>query len=201
MSLGFLAWEGCADVSMFEPEDLPQTNFLRPRGFGLWLFCAARPNTGFLRDKVTNLRNFVDNKINGGFIVEKKTKRILIVGGILLAVLLLVFVGIRLFGQPRGATGAKTITLAVTADDATRSHTIQTDSQFLRGALEEQDLVAGTKNEFGLYVLTVDGITADESIQQWWRFDKNGEMLLTGVDETPIEDGDHFEATLITGWD
>ena len=42
--------------------------------------------------------------------------------------------------------------------------------------------------------------TADESIQQWWCFTKGGEMLMTGVDTTPIADGEHYEITFTVGW-
>ena len=45
---------------------------------------------------------------------------------------------------------------------------IRTDEEYLRGALEQEDLIEGTESEYGLYVLTVDGETADESEQQWW---------------------------------
>ena len=49
-------------------------------------------------------------------------------------------------------------------------------------------------------MLTVDGVTADEAKQQWWCFTKGGETLMSGVDTTPIEDGDCCEITLTTGW-
>ena len=69
-----------------------------------------------------------------------------------------------------------------------------------RGALEEQKLIQGTESEFGLFVTTVNGVTVDDSQQQWWRFSKGGEVLMTGVDSTPIADGDAFEITLTTGY-
>ena len=47
---------------------------------------------------------------------------------------------------------------------------------------------------------TVNGVTADDAQQQWWCFTKGGEMVNTGVDDTPIADGDTFEITLTTGW-
>ena len=75
-----------------------------------------------------------------------------------------------------------------------------TDAENLRGALEEQKLIEGTESEYGLYVLTVDGETADEGAQQWWCFTKGGEMLMTGVDDTMIADGESYEITLTTGW-
>ena len=47
---------------------------------------------------------------------------------------------------------------------------------------------------------TVNGVTVDDSKQQWWCFTQDGEMLMTGVDTTPIADGDHFEITLTEGY-
>ena len=66
--------------------------------------------------------------------------------------------------------------------------------------LEQEGLVAGEESEYGLFVKTVDGYTADDSNQEWWCFTKNGESLTTGVDTTPIADGEHFEATLTVGY-
>ena len=49
-------------------------------------------------------------------------------------------------------------------------------------------------------VLTVDGETADEAAQEWWCFTKDGEMLMTGVDDTMIADGEQYEVKLAVGW-
>ena len=98
-------------------------------------------------------------------------------------------------------TGAKTITVEIIVDGAdTVTKTIQTDAEYLRGALEEEDLIAGDESQYGLFVKTVNGITVDDSKQQWWCFTKGGADLFTGVDDTPIADGDTFEITLKTGY-
>jgi len=102
--------------------------------------------------------------------------------------------------KPTGTTGSKAIVVEVITDDSSKEYKIKTDSEFLRGALEEAELVEGSESEYGLFVTGVAGITADDSKQQWWCFTKGGEDLFTGVDDTPIADGDHFEATLTTGW-
>ena len=85
-------------------------------------------------------------------------------------------------------------------DGTSKDFSIATDAEFLRGALEEQKLIEGSESEYGLYVTAVDGETADESLQQWWCFSKDGVMLATGVDTAPIADGEHYEITLTTGW-
>jgi len=103
--------------------------------------------------------------------------------------------------MPEGKTGAKQITFTVTqADGQTQTFAISTDQAYLRKALEEQGLIAGEESDYGMYVKTVDGTTADESNQEWWCFTQNGETLMTGVDTTPIADGDCFEAALTTGY-
>lgn len=86
------------------------------------------------------------------------------------------------------------------ADAASDEFHISTDAEFLRGALEEQKLIQGEESQYGLFVTTVNGVTADESQQQWWCFTKGGEALMTGVDSTPIANGDAFEITLTTGY-
>ena len=98
-------------------------------------------------------------------------------------------------------TGAKELSISIFHGDGSEKElTLHTDAEYLRGALEEQSLISGTEGDFGLYVLTVDGETADESKQQWWMFTKGGEQVNTGVDMTPIQDGEAYEITLKTGW-
>lgn len=125
--------------------------------------------------------------------------------GVLAAVILAVLVilaGVAwAIWRPTGTPGDKSISVQVVFEDqSTRDYTIETAEEFLRGALEQENLIQGSESELGLYVTTVDGVVADDSKQQWWRFSKDGESLNTGVDATPIADGDHFEITLVTGW-
>ena len=131
---------------------------------------------------------------------EATKKRNVLIGAIVLLVVLIAAAGIiYATTRPQTDTGDKTITFEVIdADGTSESFTINTNAEYLRGALEEQDLVSGTESEYGLYVLTVNGITADEANHEFWSFSKDGQMLNTGVDLTPIADGDKFEATLST---
>lgn len=133
--------------------------------------------------------------------MNKKTKRIVIISAIILIVLIAAFVLIRSLNKPAGIAGAKTITVTVVyADETSKDFTIDTDAEFLRGALEEQNLVQGTESQLGLYITAVDGVAANEANQEWWRLSQNGEDLITGIDETPIADGDSFTLTLTVGW-
>lgn len=94
----------------------------------------------------------------------------------------------------------KIVAEVILADGSSKAYDIKTDAEFLRQALEEKNLITGTESDYGLYVNTVDGVTADEAKQEWWCFTLGGETVNTSVDSTPVKDGDHFEITLTTGW-
>lgn len=131
--------------------------------------------------------------------MNQKKKNILIVA-ILVAVVVLLAAVWMIF-RPQGVAGEKQLGISVVdAEGNTEEFSFSTSQEFLRGALEEQGLVQGEESQYGLYVTTVNGLTADESQQQWWCFTKGGEDVMTGVDSTPIADGDHFEITLKTGY-
>ena len=67
---------------------------------------------------------------------------------------------------------------------------IHTDKENVGEALLELDLIAGDEGEYGLYVKTVNGITADYDVDQtYWAFYINGEYASTGVDKTKVEEG------------
>ena len=96
---------------------------------------------------------------------------------------------------------AITITVTVTDDKGVDTvFTIETKHWYLRGALEQENLVQGDESEYGLYVKFVNGVEADyDKNGAYWGFFKGGEYLLTGVDTTPIEDGDAYEIVYTTG--
>lgn len=132
--------------------------------------------------------------------MSKKTRNIIIA----VAVLLVLAVGALLVWnhfKPVAQVGAKAIVLEVVhGDETSKEFKIQTDAENLRGALEQESLIEGSDSEYGLYVETVDGETANMDNQEWWCFTKDGEMLMTGVDDTMIADGEHYEATFTVGW-
>lgn len=111
-----------------------------------------------------------------------------------------IFAGVYFATKPAAQAGAKHITVEINGKDSSRSVQIDTDAQYLGEALLEQDLIEGQDSEYGMYVTAVDGYTADDGAQEWWCFTKGGEDVFTGVDLTPIADGDAFEITLTTGW-
>ena len=130
----------------------------------------------------------------------QKNKKVLIIAAVVLLVVAAVLFFVSRNNQPQTVEGAKTITVTVMQEGVDdKVFTIHTDAEFLRGALEQENLVEGTESQYGLYVITVDGVTADDSQRQYWCFkDGNGDDLTVGVDSAPIADGDAFQIVLTT---
>ncbi len=80
--------------------------------------------------------------------------------------------------------------IVVDADGKETEFTVKTDADTVGKALLDANLIAGEDGEYGLYVKTVNGITADyDTDGSYWAFYINGEYAMTGVDSTEIEDG------------
>jgi len=104
--------------------------------------------------------------------------------------------------RPQPIEGAKNIHVQITVGGETvRTLEINTDALFLKEALDEANLIDGTDSGFGFWVTSVNGRIADDANQEWWALYKNDEFSMTGVDSTPIEDGDWFEYRLTVGYD
>lgn len=130
-----------------------------------------------------------------------KNKKLAIVLAAVLIVIIGAFAAIWFISRPETKKGAKHITVDV-INGETKTFEYDTDAEYLRGVLaDENGLISGDDGEFGLYVKTVDGYTANESGQEWWCFTKGGETIMTGVDEIAIADGEHYEITLKVGYD
>ena len=70
---------------------------------------------------------------------------------------------------------------------------VHTDKATVGEALLELNFIAGDDSEYGLYVKTVNGITADyDKDGVYWAFYINGEYAQTGVDSTNIAEGDSY---------
>ena len=133
--------------------------------------------------------------------MEKKSSKKGLIALVVVLVLAVAALVIRQVNKPAAQKGGKEITVNIdhlNGDDT--SYTISTDEEYLRGALEQENLIEGTESEYGLYVQTVDGETADESKQEWWGYSVNGEFAELGVDSQPVADGDVYDFVLNVGW-
>lgn len=130
-----------------------------------------------------------------------KEKKKVIIAVVALIAAVCVFAGIYFaFGRPETSVGSKTVTIEVVAPDYSNTYKIKTDAEFLGDALKEEGIIEGEESQYGLFITSVDSIKADDSKQQWWCITKGGADVMTGVDVTPIADGDTFELTLKEGY-
>lgn len=124
--------------------------------------------------------------------------------GILAAALVILCVAAGILFQmnkPETVTGAKNIDIIVVhADRTENTFSYDTDAEYLGEVLLENELADGDISDYGLFITTVDGETADSSKQQWWCITKGGKSVTTGADSLPIADGDQFELTLTEGY-
>ena len=131
--------------------------------------------------------------------MKKQTK--IILGVVALVVAIAVLLGVYFVTRPDTTQGAKALTIVVVhGDGSEKDFDIHTDAKYLAEALTENDIASGSDSDYGLFITTVDGETADDGEQQWWCITKGGEDVVTGADLTPIADGDRFELTLKTGY-
>ncbi len=90
--------------------------------------------------------------------------------------------------------GKKSVNIEVCALDKAITVTIKTDAKNLEDALTSVDLVQGEQSEYGLFIKTVNGITADyDTDGAYWSINQNGEYMMAGANKTKIKDGDSFE--------
>ena len=90
--------------------------------------------------------------------------------------------------------GAKQFEFVVVDKDGNAAEfEIHTDKETVGDALLEVELIAGEESEYGLYVKTVNGITADYDVDgTYWAFYVNDEYATSGVDTTAIAEGEVY---------
>lgn len=87
--------------------------------------------------------------------------------------------------------GATAFTFGVTyADGITEYFTVHTDKTTVGEALVDAGLVEGEEGPYGLYIKTVNGVTADyDTDGTYWAFYVDGAYASTGADMTEITEG------------
>lgn len=90
--------------------------------------------------------------------------------------------------------GSTIFTLTVVDKDGGEAlFEIHTDKETVGDALMELGLIDGEQGTYGLFIKTVNGITADyDKDGVYWAFYINGEYALAGVDSTVITEGEDY---------
>ena len=131
--------------------------------------------------------------------MKKNTK--LILGIVALVVVIAALLGVYFATRPETSQGAKTFTVEVVhADGGSKTFTYHTDEEFLGVVLEAEGLIKGEMGPYGLTIFEVDGERAVwEENGAYWAIFINGEYGMTGVDTTPVNDGDAFKLEYTLG--
>lgn len=127
--------------------------------------------------------------------MSKKAKILLCT---VLVLLVAVFCAARLVLMPEANVGDKHIVFEATGlEGPAKSFDIYTDAETLADALMQEKLIDGEEGPYGLWVTAIFGEEADSASNQYWMFYKEGVELSTGVSETYIADGEHYEARIV----
>ncbi len=99
--------------------------------------------------------------------------------------------------RPRPEAGKKDIVVDVVYEDASAdSYAVTTDAQYLEQALADipELAIEGSRtDQFGLMILTINGVTADYGKDQaYWALELDGRPCDYGVSMQPIGDNDHY---------
>lgn len=92
--------------------------------------------------------------------------------------------------EPQKEAGEKAFTfLVVDPDGKETSFQITTSKSTVGEALMDEGLISGEEGPYGLYVLTVNGLTLKyEEDSMYWAFYEGENYAITGVELTPIDE-------------
>lgn len=87
-------------------------------------------------------------------------------------------------------TGSNTLSVEVIdAEGQKVAFTVHSAKTTVGEALQELGIIDGEEGDYGLYIKSVNGITADyQKNGSYWAFYINGDYALTGVDMTDIQE-------------
>ena len=124
-----------------------------------------------------------------------KKRGLIITLSVVLAVVIALFAGVTVYKRLNTQKGEKDIKVTVTfLDESQKVYEINTDAEYLADALLEEKVI-DSKSKDGMYTV-IAGEEADYNADgRWWSLTKDGKMTDTGLNDTPIKDGDSFEIT------
>ena len=121
-------------------------------------------------------------------------KQKLMIAAVAMIALMALFGGLYVATRPDTTQGGKTITVEVVhRDTSSKVFTYETDAEYLGEVLLAEGLILGEEGPYGMYIAEVDGERAVyEEDHAFWALYQGEEYASTGVDQTPIADGDAF---------
>lgn len=129
--------------------------------------------------------------------MNKKKK---IIAAIVVIAVIAVFAGVYAVFSPMASQGTKSYTLeVVNKEGESKTYSGKTDAEYLSGLMDELAAEGdfsydGTTSEYGLYITTINGETADYNTDgAYWSIYVNGEYGSYGADAQTVTDGDAFK--------
>ena len=110
---------------------------------------------------------------------------------IVLLVVIAALVAVYCLTRPETFAGQKRFTLEVVhSDGTTKEIACKSHLEYVGEALQKEGIIEGEEGPYGLYIQVVDGEKAVfEEDGAYWGFFIDGEYAMTGIDQTPIEEG------------
>jgi len=130
--------------------------------------------------------------------MNKKQRPLIFLG--VLAVFIVLFAVIYYMTRPAAADGIKTITVEVIhRNTSSKTFIYETPAEYLGEVLRVEKLVQGEEGPYGFYITEVDGEQAIfETDGAYWALYEGDAYASTGVDQTPVADGDKFSLVYTT---
>lgn len=124
----------------------------------------------------------------------------LVIAVIALVAVVAVLLGVYFATRPGTSAGEKAFTVTIVHSDGTSKElNLSSSEEFLAPALRAEGILTDDGVETGMYN-TVDGETASwEENQSYWGFYIGGEYAMTGMNDTPIEDGAAYKLEYTIG--
>ena len=90
--------------------------------------------------------------------------------------------------------GSKSFDLTIVdKEGVSHLYQIHTDEEYVGFALIAHELIEGEEGPYGMYIKSVLGQVLDyETDGMYWSFYIGGEYAMTGVDLTPVTEGEHY---------
>lgn len=128
------------------------------------------------------------------------SKKKIVIAAAALLVLVGLMVGIWYATRPEPQKGSKTITVTVVHQDGSeKTFTYHTDEEYLGKVLYKEGLIKAEGVDEGMFNI-VDGEKADWNVNKsYWSLYVGQDYATTGVDTTPIKDGDSFKLVYTLG--
>lgn len=155
-----------------------------------------------MRGRMPGTTDFGGKKGKGRIMeqVKKGKKKGLIIA---LAALILVVASLLVVNsvtRAKAQAGAKQLAIEIALPDGSvTEHVLHTDAETLGAAMNEASLITGHTEALGFFIDSVGGVVADPAKGEWWVFTKDGEWVTTGVNDTLIADGEHYEFSIYAG--